>query len=190
MTFSPSFIRGATIGTVLSIGALAAIPALAYRGDPTVQGPRFDQERHEQMQAAFENRDFEAWSTLMEEESGRHPRVLDQVTEENFDSFAEIHELMLSGDHEGAKALREELGLGGDQMGMKMHGPGKGKGQGRGPGGCFGRGMGPKGMFGELTEEQRTELHEAMRACKDSGEDWAAVKECHKEVFEQYKTEE
>jgi len=187
MTLSPSFLRGTVIGTILSVGALAAVPALAYWGDPAARGPHFDQEQHEQMQAALENRDYDAWRALMEE-SGRNARVLDVVTGENFDTFAEMHERMLAGDREGAKQLGEELGLSGPMgmgMGMKMHGPGEGPGSGD----CFGRGMGPKNLLGGLTDEQRTALQGAMQACHDDNEDdWLATQRCRLDVIETYST--
>ncbi len=95
---------------VLAIAVASIIPqaALAYRGDPTVKGPNYTEERHEAMEKAFETSDFNAWKTLME---GRG-RVTEVVNAENFAKFAEAHELSEQGKITEAKAIRAELGLG------------------------------------------------------------------------------
>jgi len=82
--------------------------ASAYRGDPTVQGPYYSEERHEAMEQAFENQDYNAWKDLMQ---GRG-RVTEVINEGNFARFAEVHKLMLEGKVEEANAIRAELGLG------------------------------------------------------------------------------
>ncbi len=103
--------------------------AIAYQGDYTTKGPNFTEERHEQMLKAFENNDYSAWKELMSE-NGRHPRVLDVVTEENFPTFAAAHEAAENGDYEEAARLRSELGLG---NGRGRHdGSGQGRHNGRG----------------------------------------------------------
>ncbi len=121
-----SIIVGAT---VLVLGGLVASPAVAkaYQGDPSVQGPNCTSERHEAMEQAFENNDYNAWKELM---SGKG-RVTQVITEENFAQFAEAHRLAEEGDLEGANAIRQELGLG---LGNRN---GNGSGQGNG-----GQGMG------------------------------------------------
>ncbi len=94
----------------LGAGALFATTssALAYRGDPNVQGPNYTAERHEAMTKAFENRDYNAWKELM---SGRG-RATQVVDEGNFARFAEMHKLMLEGKTDEANKIRTELGLG------------------------------------------------------------------------------
>lgn len=120
----------------LGLGALAlflgvagvSATALAYRGDATVKGPNYTEERHEAMEKAFENKDYNAWKNLMQGK-GNVTRV---VTEENFAKFAEVHELMEEGKTAEAQKLRQELGLG-------LHsGAGKGMGEVTGH---MGRGM-------------------------------------------------
>lgn len=106
----------------------ASATALAYRGDMTVKGPNYTEERHEAMEKAFENKDYNAWKNLMQGK-GNVTRV---VTEENFAKFAEVHELMEEGKTAEAQKLRQELGLG-------LHsGAGKGMGEVTGH---MGRGM-------------------------------------------------
>lgn len=95
---------------VLGIGAFFATSssALAYRGDPNVQGPNYTAERHEAMTKAFENKDYNAWKKQMQ---GRG-RVSQVINESNFAKFAEMHRLMLDGKTAEANAIRTELGLG------------------------------------------------------------------------------
>jgi hypothetical protein len=103
--------KSIVIGAVaLILGGLAMSPGAveAYQGDPGVQGPRYTAERHEAMEQAFENNDYNAWKKLM---SGKS-RVTQGITKENFARFAEAHKLAEAGNIEGAKAIRQELGLG------------------------------------------------------------------------------
>ena len=111
--------------TAMALGAgvlFATVPsALAYRGDPNVQGPNYSPERHEAMEKAFENKDYNAWKNLMQ---GRG-RVTQVVTEQNFARFAEAHELAEQGKIQEANQIRQELGLGlhnGSGQGQKMGG--------------------------------------------------------------------
>lgn len=98
--------------SALAVGAgmlLASAPnALAYRGDPNVKGPYYSAERHEAMTKAFENKDYNAWKSLMQGKG----RVTQVVTEQNFARFAEMHKLMLDGKTDEANQIRQELGLG------------------------------------------------------------------------------
>ena len=102
--------------------ALALQPVFAYQGDPSKKGPNYSPERHEQMEKAFENNDYEAWEKLME---GRG-RVTQVVNQDNFAKFAESHRLAEQGQVEEAKKIKQDLGLG-----MK-NGEGKNKGNGMG----------------------------------------------------------
>lgn len=105
----------------LALGALIVLPGItqAYRGDMSVKGPNYTAERHEAMEKAFENKDFEAWQKLM---AGRG-RVTQVVNKDNFAKFAEIHELVENGKLAEAQKLRAELGLGlrnGQGQGRRM----------------------------------------------------------------------
>ncbi|NOQ37423.1 hypothetical protein GQ472_00915 [archaeon] len=111
------------VGIIVSTGV-----ASAYRGDPSIQGPYCDEERHDTMENAFETSDYESWYQLMTE-NGRHPRVADVVTESNFEIFAQAHEAAENGDHELAAELRAELGLNNGQGPRDGTGHGKGMGQ-------------------------------------------------------------
>lgn len=94
---------------VLTLSGLTLFPkqALAYRGDPSVQGPNYSEERHAKMITAFENKDYNSWKKLME---GRG-RVTQVINEQNFNRFAEAHKLALEGKKDEANQIRKELGL-------------------------------------------------------------------------------
>ncbi|MCK4997398.1 hypothetical protein KAS08_03765 [Candidatus Pacearchaeota archaeon] len=94
---------------LLGVGFVAA-----YQGDYSVKGPDYSDDRHAKMAEAFDNADYDAWVELMSE-SGRHPRVLDVVTEENFATFVAAHVAGMAGNDEEAAALRAKLGLGNGQ---------------------------------------------------------------------------
>ena len=113
--------------TTLGLGALAVVLGVmtilpstvdAFRGDPNVKGPNFSVERHEVMQNAFENNDYNAWKDLMQDRG----RVTQIINEGNFARFSEAHELAEQGRFEEAKQIRQELGLG------LQNGSGKGMG--------------------------------------------------------------
>lgn len=114
-----------TVALVVSGFILSPTAAEAYRGDPDAQGPDCTAERHEAMEQAFENNDYNAWKELM---SGKG-RVTQVITEENFAKFAEAHRLAEEGNSDEARQIRQELGLGlGNRNG---DGSGQGMGQGR-----------------------------------------------------------
>jgi hypothetical protein len=113
------------IAFVLGGVVLNSSQAEAYRGDASVKGPEYSEERHEAMTQAFENEDFDAWRALMGDK-GKVSRV---ITQENFGTFVEAHNLMVQGKTDEAAALRAELGLGAGQRN------GQGNGQGK-SGGC------------------------------------------------------
>ena len=119
--------KGIVLGVLgLAIAGAAAYStgALAYRGDSNQKGPNYTPERHEQMEKAFENKDYNAWKNLM---NGRG-RVSEAVNENNFNRFSEMHKLMEEGKTDEANKIRQELGLG----------QGKGNGQrGQNRGGNF-----------------------------------------------------
>lgn len=113
--------KSITLG-VLSLAivgaAVYAAGVSAYRGDASKTGPNYSPERHEQMEKAFENNDYNAWKSLM---TGKG-RVTSVVNEGNFNRFAEAHRLMEEGKIAEANQIRQELGLGqggGQGKGMK-----------------------------------------------------------------------
>jgi hypothetical protein len=124
--------------SVLALGLVALLGVglvAAYQGDYSVKGPNYSEDRHERMEEAFENLDYDAWVALMSE-SGRMSRVLDVVNEDNFAIFVAVHEAMKEGDMEKASELRAELGLGVGHMDANGFGRGKGMGQMSGSRNC------------------------------------------------------
>jgi len=118
MTNSKIITGTAALVALVAVGGLAGV-SFAYQGDPDVKGPEYSEERHDSMEEAFENKDYNTWRELMDSRG----RVTDVITEENFEKFAEIHNLVQEGRLEEAKQLREELGLG---QGLKRGGMEKG----------------------------------------------------------------
>ncbi len=117
---------------LIIIGMLATAGLVsAYRGDYLVKGPECNEQRHDAIESAFQSKDYGAWKQLMTE-TGRNPRVLDMINEDNFAVFAEAHEAGKSGDYETAAALRAELGLnnGNGPRDGTGHGKTEGKQQG------------------------------------------------------------
>ena len=118
------YIALGSVGLLLGGLLLFTNKVSAYKGDPTVKGPYYTEERHEEMTKAFENNDYNAWK----EQMGGRGRVSQVINEENFERFAEAHRLALEGKTEEAAKIRQELGLGLQN--------GSGKGMGQGFGGC------------------------------------------------------
>lgn len=127
---------------VLGLGALALVlgisgamtsSASAFRGDPSVKGPNYSVERHTAMEKAFETNDYLAWKNLMQNQG----RVTQIINEDNFAKFTEAHNLAEKGDLEGAKKIRQELGLGlGNGSGQGIR---NGFGKGISRGNCLNR---------------------------------------------------
>lgn len=116
------------LALVLGVTAISASSALAYRGDPTVQGPNYSTERHTAMLKAFETKDYAAWKNLMQNRG----QVSQVITEANFAKFVEAHNLALQGKTAEAQKIRQELGLGlqngsGKNGGGMMGGMGMGR---------------------------------------------------------------
>ncbi|MFA6294899.1 MAG: hypothetical protein WC666_00555 [Candidatus Paceibacterota bacterium] len=98
----------AVLALVLGVTVISTGSALAYKGDPKVQGPNYSAERHTAMLKAFENKDYTAWKKLMQNQG----RVSKVITEANFAKFVEAHNLALQGKTAEAQKIRQELGLG------------------------------------------------------------------------------
>ena len=97
--------------TLMIVGIVFASGIVdAYKGDYSVEGPNYSRDRHELMENAFDTLDYNAWYELMTE-NDRNPRVVDIVTEDNFEIFVQAHEAGRDGDFETATKLRAELGL-------------------------------------------------------------------------------
>lgn len=124
------------IMAVVGIGLLAMSPVVsAFQGNPNDHGPNYNADLHDLKVDAFNSQDYAVWKDLMEQ-SGAQGRVLDVVNEDNFNTFVEAHNAVLSGDIELANELRSELGLNNgdgphDGTGFKGQGMEVGQGHGR-----------------------------------------------------------
>jgi hypothetical protein len=107
----------------LGLGALTLM-GVAYQGDSTVQGPNYTAERHAAMEQAFDNKDYNAWKSLM---AGKG-RVTQVVNQGNFAKFAEAHELAAQGKIVEAQKIRQDLGLGLKNSSGSRHGLRNGSG--------------------------------------------------------------
>ena len=80
------------------------------------QNREMEMENMEAARQAMEDGDYEAWKTAMEN-CERCP--VEEVTEEQFNLMAQMHEARMNGDFETARELSQELGIG---CGMEMNG--------------------------------------------------------------------
>jgi len=129
----------------LMIVGIVAAGALAYRGDPDVTGPNYNEEAHDLIEAAIESGDYDEWIALREEYGlPMNGRIFDVIDENNFYLFSEMHEAMEEGDLDRAQEIRTELGLG---LGQMNRGEGQGKGMHQGMHGGQGRNQNSAGSF-------------------------------------------
>lgn len=110
------------------------------------------EERHaerEAMKAALESNDFAAFIAAIADS----PLADVITTEEDFQSFKEAHELMESGDKDGAKAIFTELGIPEHKVGKGPHGHSRGH-----------RPNGEPPFMDELTDAQKAAFNVARQA--------------------------
>lgn len=93
----------ATFIVLVAAGSIVTSADEAENNQPP--HPRFNVELHTQIEEAMETGDFDAWRILIED-SKFGSRILEYITADNFDQFAEMHNHM-----KVAKEIREELGL-------------------------------------------------------------------------------
>lgn len=84
------------------------------QADEKVKKMELHNAKHEAMRVAITNNDYDAFITAVTD-----TLLADKVTRENFAKFVEAHRLHEAGDHEGAKAIMDELGLTGPHKGGK-----------------------------------------------------------------------
>lgn len=111
----------AALALLVLAGAEATNAANQERGD---RGDREPRGPSEEVRNAFESGDYDTWKELV---SQRENSPVAEFTEDQFNRLQEAHELRESGDKEGAKAIREELGLKkhpgkrGNHKGKRLH---------------------------------------------------------------------
>jgi len=106
------------------LGSLAVSGVFASSNERGQMGMNYSPERHEQMTQAFADNNYTTWKNLMGERGATRA-----VTQENFNRFTEMHNLMLEGKTDEANTIRQELGLGNGQ-GRGMRGENRGQNNG------------------------------------------------------------
>lgn len=120
---------------VLMIG-LVAFVTVAYRGNPDVKSPNYNEDVHEQLEAAMEAGNYDAWLKIRQDNNlPTNGKIYQVITKDNFGKYVELHNANLAGDTEKAEAIRAELGLG---QGMMGSGTGTHRGAGSGSEGRYG----------------------------------------------------
>jgi len=97
---------------ILTLGFVSA-----YRGDVTKVGPYYDQEVHDNIQAAIKDGNYQAWHDLMLTRG--NSKITTVVNEDNFSEYSAAYLEALSGDSTSLISFRESLGLG---SGMQKRG--------------------------------------------------------------------
>lgn len=100
------------LGAVVVLASFGASNVLAYRGEVGTYGPNHTEEREAEMTKYFETNDFEGWKTYVSGQ-GHSKGVMKKITtQEQFEKYADAHELEMAGKTSEAAAIRSELGLG------------------------------------------------------------------------------
>lgn len=153
-------LTGGIVFTLLM--TVSSISVFATGGDAGIggNGPEITEEEREKLKEVFEEDDYDAWVEFVTESAGdREFPMLELVTEDNFDKFAEAHLLMIDAHEkmEEAHDIMDELGI--DQ------GFGEGKHQGeKGMRGHHEFGMQEgQGFHGILQEDDVSQQEEVLQ---------------------------
>ncbi|HLD28003.1 MAG TPA: hypothetical protein VJB67_00100 [Patescibacteria group bacterium] len=110
-------IFGLGLSAIILTAGVASVGAFGGNsGDPKSQ---IDPQRHQAIITATENGDYQAWSEAV----GDRGHITEVITQDNFDQFVRMHQLIKDGDYEGANQIRAELGL--QSRGPKVMGFGR-----------------------------------------------------------------
>ena len=109
MTNTKNYQNVGIMAGVIALGLLGMVSVTAaYQGESANKPQDCDSERHEAMEQAFANHDYESWKELM---AGKG-RVTEVVNQNNFAEFARSHERLEAGDEAAVREIRQSLGLG------------------------------------------------------------------------------
>lgn len=121
------YLLASIIGLIITTLTVSAI-ASAYQGKSDFSSKQFSTEKFQEMQIqrqdleeAISSRNYQAWKKIIDS----RPRITDYVTADNFEKFAQMHELMQAGKFDEAKVVAQELGLPEGMPGMKGFGHGR-----------------------------------------------------------------
>ncbi len=104
------------LALVAGVGILSINMASAHQENNNLRGNNFrnntnsryySPERHEAMEKAFADKDYNAWAKLM----ANRGRMSEFINQDNFPKLAEAHNLAEQGQTEAAQKIRQELGL-------------------------------------------------------------------------------
>ena len=102
---------------IITLALVGITGVIAYRGDFSVKGPNYNEEIHEQLETAIENRDYNTWIAIREDNNlPIKGKIFQVINEDNFDMFVRLHEANQNGDVETANEIRDGLGLGQGRM--------------------------------------------------------------------------
>ena len=125
-------------GVLIAVTALA-LGSLFFNSLPTITSAAEEKQdnseivekctqmakRKQEMQDIFENNDYNAWKSLMNEKvknlRERADKIEQSITEENFAKLVKAHKLMKEGKDEEAKKIFDELGV--PSLGFGGRGP-------------------------------------------------------------------
>ncbi|MFH0876328.1 MAG: hypothetical protein V1859_10405 [archaeon] len=118
------------IGALFLI-SLLSLGVMAYQGNQNTVRPNYNADVHEQLEAAIEAGDYDAWIQIRQNNNlPTKGRIFQVVNADNFDLYMQLHNAVEAGDTETANEIRAELGLG---QCMMNKGSNNGKGmQGKG----------------------------------------------------------
>lgn len=113
------------IGIVaIFVVSIISLGAIAYQGNSDVKGPKYNEDVHEELEAAMDAGDYDLWLSIREENNlPTRGRIFQVITADNFSRYVALHEANEAGDEDTASSIRSELGLG---QGMMKKGQGKG----------------------------------------------------------------
>lgn len=101
----------------LFVIGMLSLSVFAYKGNPNVKGPNYNEELHEQLEAALEAKNFNSWLKIRQENNlPMKGKIFQVINAENFDKYVELHNAQKNGDIETVSKIRAELGLGQGQM--------------------------------------------------------------------------
>jgi len=114
------------VSLMVTTAAVASITSASRDGGDGVRKHKKASSLMSERREIIENNDYGAWQEMMNKKADlfdeRASKIRGLITEENFNNFMKIHELKMNGNFEEAKALWEEMGLGGDgMMKQKFH---------------------------------------------------------------------
>ncbi len=118
---------------ILAIFSLTLILSMgitfAYGGERPFKQMNYDEEVHTQLKVAIDACDYEEWVSIREaNDLPMYGKIHENINEDNFGLFCQLHDAVQNGDTETAMQIKEQLGFKMGRMGkfkgMVHGGPG------------------------------------------------------------------